>query len=177
VRFSIAPDEETFEKERIYCRRFYSKLRYVGPGLRFVRRWARRSGKMMEYDRDGENVDHIAAGTVLSPTKLRKPPRIPGERTRRPDRCDRDDARWETASGDPREKGQQKEGSNSEGRNQPRAKGLQKVQQVRVERELIPVTEPAQVLEGMTEAEAREFWDTHELTEEYRERVCDSLRR
>jgi hypothetical protein len=32
---------------------------------------------------------------------------------------------------------------------------------------LIPVTDPDQVPEGMSEKEAREFWDTHELTEEY----------
>jgi hypothetical protein len=34
-------------------------------------------------------------------------------------------------------------------------------------RELIPVTSYDQVPDDMTEAEFREFWDTHELTEEY----------
>jgi hypothetical protein len=35
------------------------------------------------------------------------------------------------------------------------------------ERELIPLTSYDQEPEGMTEAEAREFWDTHAITEEY----------
>jgi hypothetical protein len=35
------------------------------------------------------------------------------------------------------------------------------------ERELIPLTSYDQEPEGMTEAEAREFWDTHCFTEEY----------
>ena len=34
-------------------------------------------------------------------------------------------------------------------------------------RELIPVTSYDQVPDDMTEAEAREFWDTHEFTEAY----------
>jgi CopG antitoxin of type II toxin-antitoxin system len=34
-------------------------------------------------------------------------------------------------------------------------------------RELIPLTSYDQEPEGMTEAEAREFWDTHAITEEY----------
>lgn len=33
--------------------------------------------------------------------------------------------------------------------------------------DLIPVTDPDQVPEGMSEEEAREFWDTHSMTEEY----------
>jgi hypothetical protein len=32
---------------------------------------------------------------------------------------------------------------------------------------LIPLTSYDQVPDNMTEAEAREFWDTHEITEEY----------
>jgi hypothetical protein len=32
---------------------------------------------------------------------------------------------------------------------------------------LIPLTSPDQVPKDMTEAEAREFWFTHEITEEY----------
>jgi len=39
------------------------------------------------------------------------------------------------------------------------------------EKELIPVTDPSQVPDGMTEEEARDFWDTHSLTEEYFERT------
>jgi len=35
------------------------------------------------------------------------------------------------------------------------------------ERELIPLTSYDQEPEGMTEAEFREFWDTHSFTEEY----------
>ena len=35
------------------------------------------------------------------------------------------------------------------------------------ERELIPLTSFDQEPEGMTEAEAREFWQTHSITEEY----------
>src|SRR3954469_6986758 len=35
------------------------------------------------------------------------------------------------------------------------------------ERELIPLTSYDQEPEGMTEEEAREFWDTHAITEEY----------
>jgi hypothetical protein len=34
-------------------------------------------------------------------------------------------------------------------------------------RELIPLTAYDQVPEHMTEEEARQFWDTHEITEEY----------
>src|SRR3954453_19279620 len=34
-------------------------------------------------------------------------------------------------------------------------------------RKLIPLTSPDQVPKNMTEAEAREFWFTHEITEEY----------
>ena len=34
-------------------------------------------------------------------------------------------------------------------------------------RKLIPLTSPDQVPKTMTEAEAREFWGTHEITEEY----------
>jgi hypothetical protein len=34
-------------------------------------------------------------------------------------------------------------------------------------REIIPLTSYDQVPDGMTEAEAREFWDTHGITEEY----------
>jgi len=34
-------------------------------------------------------------------------------------------------------------------------------------RELIPLTSYDQEPEGMTEDEAREFWDTHAITEEY----------
>jgi hypothetical protein len=37
----------------------------------------------------------------------------------------------------------------------------------RDERELIPLTSYDQEPEGMTEEEAREFWDTHAFTEEY----------
>lgn len=35
------------------------------------------------------------------------------------------------------------------------------------EKKLIPVTRPDQVPEDMSEEEAREFWETHEFTEEY----------
>lgn len=35
------------------------------------------------------------------------------------------------------------------------------------ERKLIPLTDPEEVPEGMSEEEAREFWETHEFTEEY----------
>lgn len=35
------------------------------------------------------------------------------------------------------------------------------------EKELIPVTDPSQVPENMTEDEARRFWETHCFTEEY----------
>jgi hypothetical protein len=34
-------------------------------------------------------------------------------------------------------------------------------------RDLIPLTSYDQVPDDMTEAEAREFWDTHQFTEEY----------
>ena len=34
-------------------------------------------------------------------------------------------------------------------------------------RGLIPLTDPSEVPEGMSEAEARAFWDTHEVTEAY----------
>ena len=37
----------------------------------------------------------------------------------------------------------------------------------REKQELIPLTSYDQEPEGMTEAEAREFWDTHAVTEEY----------
>ena len=35
------------------------------------------------------------------------------------------------------------------------------------DRELIPLREPSEIPENMTEAEEREFWDTHEITEEF----------
>ncbi len=35
------------------------------------------------------------------------------------------------------------------------------------ERKLIPVTDPEEVPEGMSEEEAREFSETHEFTEKY----------
>ena len=37
----------------------------------------------------------------------------------------------------------------------------------RDKKELIPLTSYDQEPEGMTEAEAREFWDTHAITDEY----------
>ena len=37
----------------------------------------------------------------------------------------------------------------------------------RMKRDLIPLTSPDQVPKDMTEAEAREFWFTHEITEEF----------
>jgi hypothetical protein len=33
--------------------------------------------------------------------------------------------------------------------------------------ELFPLTDPSQIPENMTEAEAHEFWSTHEMTEEF----------
>ena len=39
------------------------------------------------------------------------------------------------------------------------------------ERELIPLTDPSQVPENMTEHEAHEFWSTHEITEEFWEKA------
>ena len=39
------------------------------------------------------------------------------------------------------------------------------------ERKMIPLTDPEQIPDGMTEEEAREFWDTHEITEEYYEKT------
>lgn len=38
-------------------------------------------------------------------------------------------------------------------------------------REMIPITDPSQIPPDMTEEEAREFFDTHEFTEEYLEKV------
>ena len=38
-------------------------------------------------------------------------------------------------------------------------------------RRLIPVRDPADVPRDMTEEQAREFWDTHALTEEYFQKV------
>ena len=35
------------------------------------------------------------------------------------------------------------------------------------ERKLIPLRDPSEIPENMTEAEEREFWDTHEITEEF----------
>ena len=35
------------------------------------------------------------------------------------------------------------------------------------QREFIPLTSPDQIPPDMTEAEARDFWQTHEITEEY----------
>ena len=32
---------------------------------------------------------------------------------------------------------------------------------------LIPLRDPSEIPENMTEAEEREFWDTHEITEEF----------
>lgn len=37
----------------------------------------------------------------------------------------------------------------------------------------IPLTDPKQIPEGMTEREAAEFWQNHVLTEEYLERAED----
>jgi hypothetical protein len=39
------------------------------------------------------------------------------------------------------------------------------------EKELVPVADPNQVPENMTEDEAREFWETHCFTEEYLEKA------
>ena len=38
-------------------------------------------------------------------------------------------------------------------------------------RGLIPLTDPSEVPEGMSEAEAQAFWDTHEVTEAYLEKT------
>ncbi len=38
-----------------------------------------------------------------------------------------------------------------------------------VDRELIPLRDPSEIPENMSEAEEREFWDTHEITEEFLE--------
>jgi hypothetical protein len=39
------------------------------------------------------------------------------------------------------------------------------------EKKLIPLRAPEEVPEGMSEGEAREFWETHEITEEYLEKA------
>ncbi|MDQ3396711.1 MAG: BrnA antitoxin family protein [Deinococcota bacterium] len=36
---------------------------------------------------------------------------------------------------------------------------------------MIPLNDPKEIPEGMSEAEAREFWQTHEITEAYLERA------
>jgi uncharacterized protein (DUF4415 family) len=36
---------------------------------------------------------------------------------------------------------------------------------------LIPLRDPSEIPENMTEAEEREFWDTHEITEEFLEKA------
>src|SRR3982751_6471058 len=35
----------------------------------------------------------------------------------------------------------------------------------------IPITDPSQIPSNMTEEQSREFWDSHEITEEYIEKV------
>ena len=35
------------------------------------------------------------------------------------------------------------------------------------EEKMIPLRDPSQIPQDMTEEEARKFWDTHEITEEY----------
>lgn len=35
----------------------------------------------------------------------------------------------------------------------------------------IPLTDPSQIPSGMTEEQAREFWDSHEITEQYLEKA------
>lgn len=39
------------------------------------------------------------------------------------------------------------------------------------ERKMIPLKDPEDVPEGMSEEEAREFWEVHEVTEEYLEKA------
>lgn len=39
------------------------------------------------------------------------------------------------------------------------------------DKKITPLKDPAQVPRGMSEREAREFWDTHEITEEYLEKA------
>lgn len=39
------------------------------------------------------------------------------------------------------------------------------------DRELIPLRDPSEIPANMTEAEEREFWDTHEITEEFLEKA------
>ena len=39
------------------------------------------------------------------------------------------------------------------------------------QRRMIPITDPTQIPDGMSEKEAHEFWSTHELTEEYYEKT------
>ncbi len=39
------------------------------------------------------------------------------------------------------------------------------------QRELIPLRSATDIPEGLTEAQARDFWDTHEVTDEYLEKA------
>jgi hypothetical protein len=39
------------------------------------------------------------------------------------------------------------------------------------ERKLMPLRDPSEIPDNMTEAEEAEFWDTHEITEEFLEKA------
>lgn len=41
----------------------------------------------------------------------------------------------------------------------------------KIQDKMTPLRDPAQIPEGMSERGAREFWDTHEVTEEYLEKA------